>query len=194
MTEEKRDILNLGCGRRPIEGAVNLDRTKHSDEVDVVHDLNELPWPFEDESFDLVVARAVLEHLDHDLITSVNECWRLLRPGGELYVKLPHWQADNSYVDPTHRWFFSLHSCDVFDPTTEFGRAYSFYTDLKWRIIKGPRFNKAKTSIHVTMRKITQGVSKITGVLLWPDASGDKRPMDEILQLEEPEIGEESDE
>lgn len=145
-------VLNLGTGNKPMPGAVNHDRVRHRAEIDVAWDLNEMPWPWADDSFDMIVARAVFEHLDRDLVATLNECWRILRPEGQLYVKLPHWNSDNSYQDPTHRWFFSLRSLDQFDPATERGRDYGFYTPHKWQIVKGPRLNQAKTSIYATLK------------------------------------------
>lgn len=150
-------ILNVGCGNKlvkPAEGdlVVNHDRIKHRPEVDVVHDLNVLPWPWPDESFDFIVACAVLEHLRIDLLQSIGECWRLLRPGGILHVKLPYWASDNSYADPTHYWQFSLSSLDVFDPDTTFGHRYAFYTDRKWKIIERPKLNDAHTSFAAKLR------------------------------------------
>ena len=146
------DILNLGCGNKLVEGAINHDRSRHRPEVDVVHDLNVIPWPWADNSFDLVVACAVLEHLRVDLLQSIGECWRVLRPGGVLHVKLPYWQSDNSYADPTHYWKFSLQSLDVFDPDTAFGHRYAFYTSRKWKIVQRPRLNDAKTSFSARLR------------------------------------------
>jgi predicted SAM-dependent methyltransferase len=145
-------ILNLGAGNRIIPEAVNHDRVKHRPEIDVAHDLNVLPWPWEAGLFDHIVARAVLEHLDHDLVASMNECWRILRPAGILSLKLPFWRSDNSHNDPTHRWFFALRSLDYFDPDTEIGRRYRFYTEWHWKIIKGPKLNNAETSINWTLR------------------------------------------
>lgn len=145
-------ILNLGAGLRPIEGATNHDRRAHSPWIDVAHDLNDLPWPWADESYDRIVARAVLEHLRINLLDSVNECWRILRPEGTLYLKLPYWHHDNSYLDPTHYWHYSLRTCDMFDPDTEYGRDYTFYTERKWRIIKPARLNGAGSSLHITMQ------------------------------------------
>jgi SAM-dependent methyltransferase len=145
--------LNLGAGRRPIKGAVNHDICLDLQRpwITVAHNLSQLPWPWEDNSFDRIVARAVLEHIDIDLVASLNECWRILRPKGILYVKLPFWNSDIAHADPTHRWFFSLRSFDQFDPNRRRGQEYDFYTDRHWRIIKGPRLNDAKSSIHVTM-------------------------------------------
>lgn len=145
------DILNLGCGHKPITGAVNHDVWKHRDYVDIACDLNEIPWPWEDETFDLVVAHSVFEHLVHDLVTTLNECWRILRPGGKLRLKLPHWNSDISHRDPTHRWFFSVGSLDQFDPDTRRGKEYDYYTDRKWRIVKRPALNNAQSSFRAVM-------------------------------------------
>ena len=144
-------LLILGCGTKPVTGAVNHDRMRHHEWVDVAWDLNERPWPWADCSFDKVHANAVLEHLRLNLIESMGECWRILRPGGTVYLKLPYWKHDNSYSDPTHYWQFNLHSLDVFDPSTVFGKRYSFYTDRKWKIVKPARLNRDRCSIVATL-------------------------------------------
>ncbi len=148
-----RAILNLGCGNKLLvakrgETVVNHDRTAHRPEVDVVHDLNDLPWPWEDNSFDLIVACAVLEHLRLTLIESVGECWRVLRPGGRLHVKVPYWQHDNSYADPTHYWRFAPQTFDLFDPETKYGGQYGFYAGLRrWKLVTPAHLNPGKSSI-----------------------------------------------
>jgi len=147
-------VLNLGCGNRLIKGAVHHDRIKHRQEIDVTHDLNDLPWPWEDDGFDKIAALAVLEHLDIDLVASFDECHRILRPGGILVVKLPLQSSANAYDDPTHRWFFTLRSLDQFCPETERGRQYDFYTPYKWRFVKLPKANKAKTSLWATLETL----------------------------------------
>lgn len=147
------DILNLGAGNLLIEGAVNHDQVKHRPEIDVVWDLNELPWPWKDESFDLVVAKSVLEHLRMDLFRSMDECWRILHPEGKVYLKIPYWRHNTSYGDPSHHGRFSLETPQFFDPETKLGRAYQFYPHRKWKIIKGPLLNKSKSSIHCTLQK-----------------------------------------
>lgn len=147
------EVLNLGAGNRIITEATNHDRIAHRPEITVAHDLNLRPWPWLDESFDKVLAIAVLEHLRLNLVESLDEVWRVLRPGGVLYVKLPHWKADHAYADPTHYWQFSTRALEVFDPETEFGKRYAFYTPRKWRIVKGPRLNDARTSFAATLRK-----------------------------------------
>lgn len=140
-------ILNLGAGNDIMRNAVNHDLTPHRPEITVVWDLNTLPWPWPDSSFDLVVARAVLEHLRLTLVESLNECWRILRPRGVLFIKLPYWDSDVAHEDPTHRWFFSAKALDQFDPETKRGQQYSFYTPCKWKIVEPLALNKAGSSL-----------------------------------------------
>lgn len=142
--------LNLGAGNLIMPDAVNHDRIKHREEIAVAHDLNDLPWPWPDNSFDHITARSVFEHLKLNLVETLDECWRILRPGGGLFIKLPHWQSDIAYQDPTHYWQFSLRSLDVFDPDTQHGKDYIFYTERKWRIVK-MELNKAQSSLLGTL-------------------------------------------
>ena len=145
------DTLNLGAGNHIWKGAVNHDLRKHRPEIDVAWDLNMLPWPWVDDSFDQIAASSVLEHLRIDLVKALDECWRILRPGGTLRVKVPYWNHENSYADPTHRWRYSLRSLDVFVPETKLGGELGFYTERKWRFVARPKLNDQKSSIIATM-------------------------------------------
>ncbi len=146
--------LNLGCGNDFIEDAVNHDLTIFDPQVNVAHDLNLLPWPWENEQFEEVIAKSVLEHLDHNLIVSMNEIWRIIKFDGLVTLKLPHWRSDVSHWDPTHRWYFSLMSFDQLDPTTKRGMNYVHYTPYKWEIVTRPFLTKSQSSIYTVMRKI----------------------------------------
>jgi len=153
--EEKKHtrILNLGCGARPVKGATNHDLIKHHDYVDITHDLNVLPWPWNDGEFDKIVSHSVFEHLDIDLVKAMNECWRILEPGGMITIKLPYWNSATTWADPTHRRGYALKVFDHFDPSTMYGKEYSYYTPYKWKITRPVRMNKAKTSILVELTK-----------------------------------------
>ena len=54
---------------------------------------NALSLPFDDESFDKVIASEVLEHIDDDE-SAFAELARVLRPGGRLAVTIPSWLAE----------------------------------------------------------------------------------------------------
>jgi len=146
--------LNLGCGHKGMAGFVNHDRICHANHVDIAYDLNDLPWPWDDESVDFIMASSVFEHLNLDLVQTMDECWRILRPKGQLRVKVPYWQHDNAYADPTHRWCFSLRSFDVFLPKSRLGKELNFYTRRKWRMLKGPNLNNAQSSMIALLEVI----------------------------------------
>ena len=129
--------LNLGAGNHIAADAVNHNLVKHRPEIDVAWNLNDLPWPWEDNSFDLVMSSSVFEHLEIDLLTALNECWRILRPGGTLRVKVPYWGHKNAYGDPTHlRPPYDFSVFDAVDPDTKQGKLLDFYTERKWKILK----------------------------------------------------------
>ena len=59
-----KEKLNLGCGNDIRPDYVNLD-VADLEGVDVVHDLDQLPLPFDDESFREILCLDVFEHVDH---------------------------------------------------------------------------------------------------------------------------------
>jgi len=153
-----KKVLNLGAGDRIYKGddvqVVNHDLRKHRPEIDVAWDLNYIPWPWPDEEFDMIIASSVFEHLEITLVESFNECWRILKPKGILKVAVPYWKHENAYADPTHRWRFDPKTFDFFDPSTELGKEYSYYTPYKWEILD--RANTIQmSSLLVVLRKMT---------------------------------------
>lgn len=138
-------VLNLGAGDRIVEGAINHDLWKHRPEIDVIHNLNLLPWPWHNDSFDEIQAVSIFEHLSITLVQSMDECWRILKPDGQLIVKYPLWNTPTAHDDPTHRWYWSDRVLEVFDPETKYGQDHPYYTLKKWEIldsgvIKGRNF------------------------------------------------------
>lgn len=131
-------ILNLGCGLRPLVGAVNHDKELHSPHVDVAHDLDMFPWPWEVESFDRIVALDVMEHLHCEVQEWLDECWRILIPGGQLVLRLPAWDHECGHRDPTHKWFAHPETFDYWDKRTEvyvnYGSYYFRKSNRWWQV------------------------------------------------------------
>src|SRR4051812_20591304 len=113
-------ILHIGAGRRKIAGAVTLDINPRVS-PDVVWDLNVFPYPFEDALFDVVVCEHVIEHL-RDVIWVMEELHRVSKPGGRLYITVPHFSSLNFNTDPTHVHAFSSRSFDYLCLGTELVR------------------------------------------------------------------------
>ena len=126
---ERLAVLNLGSGRRPIESAVNLDRTSILG-ADVVHDLNDFPWPFAANRFSRVIARDVLEHLD-DLVCVMEELHRVCARGARIEIGLPHFSSVTHFTDPTHRHAFGIESFDYFTGEHE----HFYYTTVRFRTV-----------------------------------------------------------
>ena len=131
-------VLQLGCGVRPMQGAVNHDRVRHHDYVDIAHDLDVLPWPWANESFERIVALDVMEHLRLEVQEWLDECWRILVPDGVLVLRLPAWDHPTSHRDPTHRQLAHPEMFDYWDRRTALYRDYGSYYFAKsnrwWRV------------------------------------------------------------
>ena len=104
--------LNVGCGEKILEGYVNIDIVK-TPGVTVVHNLNKFPYPFQDSEFDEIYADNVLEHLQ-DTIRIMQELHRIMRPGGILVVKVPHFTSHDAWAHPQHTRAFAIDSFDFF--------------------------------------------------------------------------------
>lgn len=101
-------ILNIGCGFRKMPEAVNVDGYEIC-EPDVLWDLNKYPWPWEDESVDIVFAFHVMEHMD-DWLKAFKEVARILKVGGMFDMRVPDATStdDMGYID--HKFTFTRHS------------------------------------------------------------------------------------
>lgn len=108
--------LNLGAGSALLTGWINLDRLPLPG-IDVVHDLDVPPWPFETRSLDQIVAKDVFEHVG-DPILFMTECHRILRPGASLFIQCPYYKGRDAFTDPTHKRFPTEHTFDYWIPGT----------------------------------------------------------------------------
>lgn len=127
-----RLIIGAGIHHEHQDGDVTLDILS-AEGIDVVHDAN-LDWPFEDNTFDEVIAIHVVEHLN-SMMHFMNESWRVLNEGGELYIETPlaGANAELEFADPTHvRCYtpYTFHNYFTLRGIKEFG-----YTDKPWAII-----------------------------------------------------------
>jgi SAM-dependent methyltransferase len=114
--------LNLGCGSQPLTGYTNLDLVSQPG-VDIAHNLDDTPWPFDDSTADEIRAFDVFEHVDKPL-EFVAECWRILAPGGQLYIHTSYWRSQNSYTDPTHKRFCTEMTFDYWIKGTDYFSRY----------------------------------------------------------------------
>ena len=104
-------VLDLGCGKKPYQTFfqglhvryVGSDIDEHT-KADVIAPNWKLP--FQDAEFDVVFCRQVLEHTEF-LEKSVDEIERILKPGGALFVSVPH--AMKLHGEPHDYWRFTIY-------------------------------------------------------------------------------------
>ena len=93
--------LNIGsASRRFSVPTVNLDMAAGA-EVDIQADATSLP--FKDNTVESVVCTGVLEHVS-DSGQAVREIFRVLKPGGRLFVEVPFMQTRHAAPSDFSRW------------------------------------------------------------------------------------------
>jgi SAM-dependent methyltransferase len=122
------EILDIGCGSAKTPGAVGLDISADTD-ADIVHNLDELPYPIEDASFDQILMQDVIEHV-REPIKVLEELHRIARPGARIQLRTPHFSSILAYGDPTHRHYFSTIAIrSLAEPR------FAHYTDVRFRVV-----------------------------------------------------------
>ncbi len=116
-------ILNLGCGSNNREGQVGVDKL-HLPGVDYVWDLENTPWPFDDESCKGIISHHVLEHINN-IIPFMNEAHRILKDDCQFAIIVPLVMDESgqfhkeAFQDPTHVRFFVKESFSYFTGRAE---------------------------------------------------------------------------
>ncbi len=93
---------DMGCGRNKRPGAIGMDRVKLP-EVDLVHDLNRIPYPIKDNIFDEVYATHVIEHMD-SVLAVMEEIYRICRPHARVTLITPHYTDSSRQIG----WEFKI--------------------------------------------------------------------------------------
>jgi SAM-dependent methyltransferase len=138
LTRNSGIKLDIGCGENKQDGFVGIDMTPHA-KVDIVHDLEEFPWPLPDESVVLATSSHVVEHISPHkgvFIRFMNEVWRVLKPDCQFAIATPHGRSPGYIQDPTHCNPCNENTWLYFDPLEQKsnGQLYGFYRPKPWQI------------------------------------------------------------
>lgn len=142
MNEKK---LNLGCGKDIKKGWVNLDSVKLPG-IDIVHNIEKLPIPFKNGEFDEILCQDILEHTDY--VPILQELHRILKTGGKLTIRVPHFTSRNNFIDPTHKKLFSINTFDFFVKNSSFSKSKErqYYFDFYFDKISSSKITFEKSS------------------------------------------------
>jgi SAM-dependent methyltransferase len=95
--------IQLGSGYKNKTGYINIDADPNCkpDILLNIDDVN-LLLPFDDSSVDEILAVHVLEHIGTGFFKLLQECYRVLKPGGIFDISVPYPRHDIAIIDPTH--------------------------------------------------------------------------------------------
>ena len=122
-------VLDLGCGSKKYPGAVGVDLSADTD-ADIVHDLDVVPYPLEEGSFDQILLQDVIEHV-RDPYEVMREVHRIGRPGARVHLRTPHFSSVLAYSDPTHRHAFSAAAIRALAEP-----GFAHYTAARFRVVR----------------------------------------------------------
>lgn len=109
--------LNLGCGNKIMEGYVNVDKFNLYD-IDIKHDLERFPYPFESETVEEIILSHVLEHIGQDpdvFIKILKELYRICKNQALINIAVPHPRHEAFISDPTHVRPITVLGLSLFD-------------------------------------------------------------------------------
>lgn len=128
-------IINIGCGSKPIEGAINID-IYEGEGIDLVCDVRN-GLPFEDDSIDEANADYFLEQIidNEKFLFVMNEIWRVLKPGGMFKFKVPNAKYEVAFKDPFDSRYFTKETFDYFNYGTRRYDYYKGYGFKPWLVV-----------------------------------------------------------
>ena len=109
--------LNLGSGNKILDGYVNVDKFDLYN-IDIMHDLEKFPYPFEDNSIEEIILSHVLEHIGQDpnvFINILKEIYRICKNQALIDITVPHPRHEAFISDPTHVRPITVLGLSLFD-------------------------------------------------------------------------------
>jgi len=176
--------LNLGCGRSPLEGWVNVDLSPLPG-IDVVADLDRCrtqALPFADDSVGEFRMTHVLEHIG-DTLALMQELHRIAQPGARLTVRSPYGSSDDAHEDPTHRQRFFMNSFGYFSQPVYWRADYGYRGDWEPSSVTllVPRAQNQGLAAEVILQKVQQFRNVVLEIVAVLEAVKPIRPPDRAL-------------
>jgi len=140
----KQDDTWVGMDIRPCKG------------VDIVHNVEEIPYPLPSNCCQVILAAHIIEHLKPWLIIDIiNEWWRLLDIGGQLWIALPYAGSFGYFQDPTHLKTWNEATANYFSAKDYL---YEVYKPKPFKIVRNDW--QLNGNLEVVMEKLSEEEGK----------------------------------
>lgn len=168
----KKELL-VGCGNKRDKLIATPNGDKWNDlttldissacNPDIVWDLKDMPYPFEDNTFDEIHAYEVLEHTfpqgDYiNFFKEFSEYYRILKPGGYLCITCPKYDGLWAWGDPGHTRIISEGSI-IFLNQLEYEKQVGVTAMTDYREIYKADFDIS--AVHKTQENILIGLQAV---------------------------------
>ena len=184
--------LDLGCGANPRnpyrrDELFGVDiAVQRGDSGAAIRRCNAAlePLPFADDDFDSLSAFDFIEHVPRLLPTAgnlatrfpfvelMNECWRVLKPGGLFYAVTPCYPAPEAFQDPTHVNIITDKTHLYFCGAQPLGRMYGFRggfdaVRIERVVFRDAVIAGARLSLHQRIRRLNYRLKGQLAHLCW---------------------------
>ena len=152
--------LNIGCGRTPLKGWINVDRLPmvayDEGPVDIIAELDadRVSLPLDANTCDEFLLSHVLEHINKPL-PLMQELHRIAKPGAVAVIRTPYGSSDDAWEDPTHVRPYFINSFGYFSQPFYWRADYGYRGD--WRV-KNIKLFVAASEVTLEVVKIARNV------------------------------------
>ena len=150
-----KKILDLGSGIKKNSNAIKVDINPKVN-PDIVHNLNNFPYPFDNENFDEVIIDNVIGELNN-FFKVMDEIYRIAKIGANIKISVPYFQSPYAFIHPNIKSFFTIRTFEYFDPNSEIFKRYK-YSESTFQLVKlnfneGFKSGLTKTTIRYLANK-----------------------------------------
>jgi ubiquinone/menaquinone biosynthesis C-methylase UbiE len=154
----KERWLDVGCGSDKVSGAIGVDQFPLPG-VDIVWNLNQYPWPFEDGCFDRIICNHSLQILEN-FVRAIEEIHRIAKDRATVEILAPHFASDNFNNDPCSRTHVGVRTMNFF--CEELPLKYHYYSKARFKMVtRNISFRDNKPDFQ---RRIKFNIAKLLGL------------------------------